>query len=193
MADDLPSANACRALLNPTDPASGTVDGMPFAAWWRQASPNDRRGWVDYAAGLGVVPEGYFDPSLSLAPAMTLAPGAFCYRVLALEAEATGSGGGGASEAPAGAVRGDDDGREWGPRDRDLVARLLDWLRGLLSRAAELARNVLRTVTDTIRTILDTVTGAAGGAALWLGLGLALLTALYLATRDGKGRARRAR
>lgn len=192
MSEDLPSAAVCRALLNPTDPASGTIDGMPFGAWWQRASPTDRRGWVEHAARFGVVPEGYVDFSIGLSPSMTLAPGAFCYRVIALDEQGAGVAGGSGEAGPGAPYGTQDDGREFGPRDRDLIARLFDWLRGLFERAGDLAGGLLRTITETVRNILSGAAGAAGSAALLLGLGLLIITGLYVATRNGGG-ARRGR
>jgi hypothetical protein len=187
---DLPSPAACRALLNPNDPGSGTIDGQSFNAWWRGASPADRRGWVEYAAGFGVVPEGYVEYSLGLPPSMMLAPGAFCYRVLALEESGEAGGGGGATQPQEG--REDGGALDYQPTQRGFVVRVVEWLRDLLSRAVQFVSDALRSVVETIRNLVDGIAGAAGSLALWLGLGLALILGLYLATRNG-GRARRGR
>lgn len=175
--------NLCASLIGGS--AVELSDGTTLAQLWRRMSPVEREDWVKFAAELGVVPEGAVDYSMGLPPAMVLAPGGFCYRTLN---GGEGQGAGGATAPEAGPETGD--AFEYRPTSRGIVARVLDWLRDLLSRALQLAADALRSVIETIRSVIEAIAGAAGGVALWLALGLAVVTGLYLVTQDGGGRGR---
>lgn len=175
--------NLCASLIG--GGAAELSDGTTLAQLWRRMSPAEREDWVKFAAEHGVVPEGFVDYSIGLPPSMVLAPGGFCFRVLN---GGDGQGAGGTTSPETGPETGD--AFEYRPTSRGIVARVLDWLRDLLSRALQLASDALRSVIETIRNIVEAIAGAAGGVALWLAIGLAVLAGLYLVTRDGGGRGR---
>lgn len=181
-------APTCRAFLD-----DGSVQiGGGLINDWRGWSETQRQEWVSIAAEGGIVPSGFFDPAIQLPPSMVLAPGALCYRILAGENAAASPGSSGVGAEPGSGQQSNPDGfdidRQYLPANSSLLSRVVEWVRSIFNRIIQAASDALRAVVDTLRTVFESLISGAGGLALWLGFGLAVLLALYVGTRGSKGR-----
>lgn len=188
--DDLSGSAICRSFLNPERELHR---GMTWDAFWRSMSPYERSEWVQAAGRLGVVPDGSFVPWEDLPPSWTLAPGAYCYRVLAQEGPEGVPGGQGGQLGPEGqpgSVFAQDDGIAdlYRLPPSGIFAQIADLVRRAASAIVNAVRGAIEAARDLLRGLLDAIGALFGPASMWL---LAIAGGLILVALVQRRRGRR--